>query len=412
MATLYHHLVFLLAASRYYCYPSCVDLNSTTPPTDEALRQLVDGCTKFGLALLQSITTQSLNDEAGGILISPYGIWSALLITYIGSATDTQAELGKTLRLGKLTKLQVAELRSLLIRDHPSYLMVSRLYLQRGLTLATCTRKTSGSDVGYADFRNDPEGARRTINNWVEAVTENKIRSLLPPSSLGAYTRMVLANAVYFQSLWTIPFNASKTRYRNFTVSLSEQVQVQMMSITGRYMYATFQDSQFSVIQLPYGERGDVVMLILLPDHRFFGLKMLDQIISGEHLRRLRRRLRYKEVCVELPKFKLERSYQLVEPLRNMGVRTLFNQGEADLTDLVVGRRGYLAVDKVQHRSAIDVSENGTLSVAATTIHYDARSGPPQWPILFTVDHPFFFLILDTVTDVALFMGTVWRPMY
>jgi len=42
--------------------------------------------------------------------------------------------------------------------------------------------------------------------------TEGKIENLLPQGSISAATRMVLANAIYFNAAWAKPFGADFTR--------------------------------------------------------------------------------------------------------------------------------------------------------------------------------------------------------
>ena len=38
-----------------------------------------------------------------------------------------------------------------------------------------------GADMGRVDYISDAEGARQTINHWVQEQTRNKIKDLLPP---------------------------------------------------------------------------------------------------------------------------------------------------------------------------------------------------------------------------------------
>ena len=45
----------------------------------------------------------------------------------------------------------------------------------------------------------DGEAARRVINTWVAAQTNQKIKRLIPHGVLNAKTDMVLANAIYFK---------------------------------------------------------------------------------------------------------------------------------------------------------------------------------------------------------------------
>ena len=49
------------------------------------------------------------------------------------------------------------------------------------------------------------------INDWVSDQTEGKIEDLLPPGSVDSATRLVLANAIYFNAPWQYPFEEEAT---------------------------------------------------------------------------------------------------------------------------------------------------------------------------------------------------------
>lgn len=112
------------------------------------------------------------------------------------------------------------------------------------------------------------------------------------------------------------------------------------------------------------------------------------------------------EVNVQLPRFKLEESYELSSLLASLGVQELFSS-QADLSGLS-GARG-LSVSKVVHKSFVEVNEEGTEAVAAGTVTISNR-------ILllteeyFTADHPFIFFIRHNPSTNILFLGRLSSP--
>jgi serine protease inhibitor len=80
------------------------------------------------------------------------------------------------------------------------------------------------------EFDRSDEAVKR-INAWVEHQTRGKIRDLLVSGSVGAGTRLVLVNAVYFRAGWLHPFEPNKTEMHNFTLPGGHTVDVEMMEL-------------------------------------------------------------------------------------------------------------------------------------------------------------------------------------
>src|SRR5262249_55639935 len=123
-------------------------------------------------------------------------------------------------------------------------------------------RNLYGAGVQEVGFRDDPEGARKVINDWVQKQTAERIKDLVPPGGLTKRSRLVLTNAVYFKAEWRHPFNKFGTRAQPFLLASGEKVQVPTMSDEAEFGYLDGDTVQ--ALELPYKGR-ELSMVVLLP---------------------------------------------------------------------------------------------------------------------------------------------------
>lgn len=65
---------------------------------------------------------------------------------------------------------------------------------------------------------------------------------------------------------------------------------------------------------------------------------------------------------------------------------------------------GPLCVSRVQHMSSIEINEEGAEAAAATSVVI-SRSNPS-----FTVNQPFFFALMDDLSQTPFFLGVISNP--
>jgi serpin B len=155
----------------------------------------------------------------------------------------------------------------------------------------------------------------------------------------------------------------------------------------------------FQSLNLPY-EGDDLSMLVLLPNQPD-GLADLEKSLTPEMIEELE--FNTSEVMVQLPKFKLESSFNLGKTLVAMGMPLAFSH-QADFSGMTGKPNIY--IDEVVHKAFVEVNEEGTEAAAATGIIMKTTSMPPQ----FIANHPFLFLIRENSTGTILFIGRVMDP--
>ena len=155
--------------------------------------------------------------------------------------------------------------------------------------------------VNLVDFRRAAESARIAINRWVEENTRQKIRELIPSGTLGAYTRLVLVNALYFKGIWVVPFTKAATREEPFHLEGGGTVRAPLMHQQQEVWY--LRGPGYQAVDLVY-EGSNLSMLLLVPDRKD-GLRDLEQRLSARMLHESVTQMSVCEVKLFLPRFKI-----------------------------------------------------------------------------------------------------------
>ncbi len=89
-----------------------------------------------------------------------------------------------------------------------------------------------------------------------------------------------------------------------------------------------------------------------------------------------------------------------------MGVA--FDKDCADFTNMSPERA---SIDRVKHKTFVEVNEEGTEAAAVTGMIADVTAAPrPVEQFNMVVDRPFFCAIRDNHTGAILFMGSIVEP--
>ncbi|XP_060098179.1 glia-derived nexin [Heteronotia binoei] len=347
------------------------------------------------------------------IVVSPHGIASVLGMLQLGADGKTKKQLTTVMRysvngvgkvLRKINKAIVSK------KNKDVVTVANAVFAKSGLKMEVpfVSRNNDVFQCGVksVDFM-DPNTACDTINQWVKNETKGMINGVLSPDTIdGALTRLVLVNAIYFKGLWKSRFQPENTKQRIFNGADGKAYQIPMLAQLSVFRCGTTStpnDLWYNIIELPYhGE--SISMLIALPTESTTPLSAIIPHISTKTIQSWMATMVQKRVQVILPKFTAEAETDLKEPLRELGIRDMFEQSKANFAKIT--RTESLHVSQILQKTKIEVSEDGTKASAATTAILIARSSPP-W---FVVDRPFLFFIRHNPTDAVLFMGQINKP--
>ena len=241
----------------------------------------------------------------------------------------------------------------------------------------------------------------KDLNGWVEKNTDGMITNILDKIPEAAI--MYLVNAVAFDGKWEKPYESYQVHDTDFYPEDGSEAEVPMMySEESRFL----KDEHSTGFVKPYVTGYSFVAL--LPEE---GLALEDYLkqMSGEGFLRLMEEEEQTAVSAGMPKFKADTSLELSEILSGMGMPLAF---DADLADFSgIGSCGDLTIhiDRVIHKTHIDVDELGTKAGAATVVEMLAEGAMMQMEKVI-LDRPFLYAIVDENTKLPVFIGTVEKP--
>jgi serpin B len=384
----------------------------TAPNVDEAhVTDLVNGNSEFAFGLYQAI-----REEGDNLFYSPYSISLALAMTYAGARGETEQQMADTLHFDlpqdrlhpafNALDLELASRGQTAAEEEDRFQLniANSIWGQAGYSFLPEFVDVLGQNYGAGlralDFAQETEKSRGVINDWVRDETEGNIKDLLQPGVITPDTRLVLANAIYFNASWRFPFPKGSTHDGVFYLLDGSEVSAPMMNQTERFGYA--QGDGYQAVELPYA-RGKASMLILLSDAGRF--QEFESSLDAERLDAILQELESRNIALTMPRFSYDLHLSLAETLEGMGMHDAFG-GAADFSAMTGGRD--LFIGAVEHKAFVSVDEIGTEAAAATAVVMLESERPS--PIELTIDDPFIFLIRDTETRAILFVGRVLDP--
>lgn len=383
----------------------------------------------FGLSLLQYIAPREINKN---IFVSPLSMVLSLVLLYIAAEGKTRHEIASLLDIPsiKTMDLNLDVLHFLIPFMNVSGLalhIANALWLNKNYRpntdFAELSQTYHRAEVAVVDFSN-PETPKH-INKWVKDATKGLIQQIVSSNDFNPNMAAMLVNAVYFKAHWAHKFSKTETRNEPFYLINGTSKDVSMMKRTAFFDYAAF--DEFEAIVLPYKD-GTFRMEIYLPHEdslldakalpnwmeQFHNLNIEDNPLHSEIEWYGRTIIREPYGTLHLPEFRTDYEIELSAVLMQMGLETLFDPDEAELSNLLSEEELPVWISDVIHKTFLKVDEEGT-EAAAVTFGKIAATGPPPPPpepiFDMVVNRPFFLLIRDSESGTLFFVGQIMEPM-
>ncbi|MCD6446896.1 MAG: hypothetical protein J7L40_01890, partial [Candidatus Marinimicrobia bacterium] len=159
-------------------------------------------------------------------------------------------------------------------------------------------------------------------------------------------------------------------------------------------------------VRIPFKTNSYYEMVCVMPRDKSCDELLAD--LDGEQWDTWMESSSYRELILNIPKFKESYKYHLKNKFINLGMQTMFT--EPDLSGMFSNINN-LAIDDVIQGTFISVDETGAEAAAVTIIGGYATSGGPSVFEL-TLDHPFIYAIQDAETHAIIFIGKMMTPEF
>ena len=361
--------------------------------------------------------------DGGNLICSPLSLQYALAMTANGASGETLQEIIDFLGYGEEGIDVLNEYSRILLEQLPAVdldvtlkvtdaLLVNDQFPLKPSFKQTVERNYYAA-VENMDFSDSRQVAAR-INEWAGRSTDGFIDKVLEPSEISADAVAYIMNALYFKAKWAGSeydpmFDDRSTRPEDFHLSDGKTAKVDMMRTMSRFKYAEMDG--YTVVALPYAGYK-YFMYFILPDEN--DLDGLVQKLQDTDWREILGSLKQDaEVYVRIPKFDIEKKFDLTEALESLGLEKAFKEGEAEFDRMFEPKPGYYYwINKVIQKSRIAVSEWGTEAGSVTVVEMNGESAMPDEPkkVYFYADHPFAFVIGESTSGTILFEGVFAKP--
>ncbi len=360
--------------------------------------------TDVSLNLLRELNT----DEDENTLISPLSIISALGMTTNGAGGQTLEELEEFLgmNIGSLNEFMYSYTRYLPSDEKYKVNLANSIWFKDEPTLEV-KKEFLQTNKNYYDIdiykSNFDESTKDDINNWVSKETDGQIEDILEEAP-SEDTVMYLVNALSFDAEWDRIYKENEIREGEFISEDGDREEVDFMN-SNEYGYIEL-DNAKGVIK-PYAD-NKYSFVAVLPEEGHTVSELVKNL-DGKTLNQAIKNKSDEKVITSIPKFEFEYDVKLNDSLKNLGVKDAFSGEKADFTNMAVSQEGNIFIDKVIHKTKIEVDEKGTKAGAATVVEMVKESALEESPDVKEVilNRPFMFMIIDNEFNIPIFAGIV-----
>lgn len=423
---------------------------------------LARSANEFAVDLFQCYIRRH-GDKYINLLLCPYLIYHSLAMMLVGAQGNTNQQLMKLLRIKqqdvKIRHREFLMLTEQLIHGNHDFVhLASFIYLDKTIKrtemFKNILRDYYETKPKKIEFDN-VDATVKTINEDVARTTENIYNDILSRQEAQKLEKsMLLVNAVFFRGFWLSNFTElsrgtfqrsgprdmrpqtpgssvsqgaiqQQQQARQAAPQAEKQLSMNIVNMMSKLDYLPIlHDEQLDarIIKMPF-EASDLQMLVILPNERQSNAAYLcDKISAGkiEQIAQEFSKAKSHTTRVTMPVFCVDSGkISIQSTLVMMGASDLFDKSRADMSGICENKQIWL--NKILHRCFIICDNRGSITSsnyekarkrhAATFMqHRDVSLNTLIGVDEFTADHPFMYIIMDSVTRTILLIGMYTDP--
>lgn len=371
----------------------CMEIQGQeTEYTDEMLDSFID----FNLKTLDVIDTDD------NFLFSPLSLYYALAILYSFSSDTAESDLNELFGITKddmLTQIEALADNLPTSDEYTDFNMGNFVYYDNSYNNYLINglgqyESVFPYELDELDF---PSGdAGKQLVEKIDEITDGFLK--LPESAFDYLKLMtfLINNTVYYRGTWKIEFNESVTEEKTFHSLGGIEQMVDMMTKIDNY--SNYYESEKSTAVQNFFKDGSS-MIFVLPDESISITELINDHVEMRKLLQPESNFELSTVRISIPKFTYINTILLKNPLQNLGLNSIWSPSR-DNFSLITDSDFF--IQDISQIAKIQIDEIG-VKVAATTTIYATSSGPFEI-IDFTLDRPFFYIILSP-DEIPMFFG-------
>lgn len=381
------------------------DLMAKVTPSAEIQQpneDFVNSYLSFSVELLKSTAK---NSENNNILISPLSTAAVLGMLANGAKGDTLKEIENVLADGmsisEYNKYMRGYTFNLASGENFKFKNASAVWFNN-LDVKQSFLQTNKDYYGISAYKqNFDDTALQNINNWVNENTDGTIDKML--DELDPQLKILIINTILFDAKWEKIYPDYDVEDGEFTaidgskrvVKMMESIEQYLVCSWGQGFEKSYAGGKYNFIAvIPSEEKLDEVGGDFYSHLEKFDAEAFKFLLkSGSPSSREK---------MYFPKYEYEFETSFAEELKGMGINSIFDAEKAELSGI---SKDELTITEFKQKTYISVNEEGTKASAATYSGGALGAGSYSREIFF--NRPFIYMIVDTTSELPIFMGVV-----